>query len=67
MTLGLPLTNAIRALLTIPVAVGLAALSFYCVERPFLRLKKRYAQKETAERNMVLPISQTPIPDPVLR
>jgi peptidoglycan/LPS O-acetylase OafA/YrhL len=59
--------NGIRVLLTIPLAFGLAGFSFYCVERPFLRMKKRYAQKETAESHMVLPISQTPIPDLVLR
>ena len=59
--------NGIRVLLTIPLAFGLAGFSFHCIERPFLRLKKRYARKETAERHLVLPISQTPIPDLVLR
>jgi len=59
--------NGIRVLLTIPLAFGFASFSFYCIERPFLRLKKRYARKETAERLILLPISQTAIPDLVLR
>lgn len=42
-TLWIPVPNAARVLLSIPIAFGIAACSFYFVERPFLRLKSRYS------------------------
>jgi len=42
LTLRLHAPNAIRALLSLPLAIGLAAFSYYVAERPFLKLKSRF-------------------------
>lgn len=42
-TLGLRFGNAIKLLVALSVLFGIAVASFYCVERPFLRLKSRFA------------------------
>jgi peptidoglycan/LPS O-acetylase OafA/YrhL len=39
--------NGIRAALALPIAIALAAISFFCVERPFLKLKKHFAAVST--------------------
>jgi len=42
LTLRIPVSNWIRVALSIPIAFGIAACSFYLVEKPFLKLKSRY-------------------------
>lgn len=50
-TLWIPVPNAARVLLSIPIAFGIAACSFYPVEKPFLRLKSRYSGNPTPDAN----------------
>ena len=42
-TLRVPVSNALRVALATLISVGVAACSFYLIERPFLKLKSRYA------------------------
>jgi len=44
-TLGLAVGNAIKLGLSLLALFGIAAISFYCVELPFLRLKSRFASR----------------------
>jgi peptidoglycan/LPS O-acetylase OafA/YrhL len=44
----LPGSLGVKALLGVGLSVALAALSFYLVERPFLRLKKRFTPTRRA-------------------
>ena len=41
-TLGLSVGNLTKLLLSLSALFGIAAASFYCIERPFLNLKKRF-------------------------
>lgn len=43
LTLRLPVANAVRVAISIPISFGMCACSYYMIEKPFLRLKSRYA------------------------
>ena len=47
-TLGVPVGNAMKFVLSLAGLFGIAATSFYCIERPFLRLKKGFASSVQA-------------------
>ena len=46
LTLRIPVSNSVRVALAIPIALGIAACSYYLVEKPFLKLKARYASDQ---------------------
>ena len=48
MTLQLPVSNAVRVALSVPIALAIVACSYYLIEKPFLKLKSRYASAPTS-------------------
>lgn len=45
-TLRMPFSNAVRVALSIPISFGMAACSYYLIEKPFLKLKTRFASNK---------------------
>ena len=41
-TLQMPMPNYVRVAVSIPLSLGVAACSYYLIEKPFLKLKSRY-------------------------
>jgi peptidoglycan/LPS O-acetylase OafA/YrhL len=63
LTLRIPVSNPIRVAIAIPIALGIATSSYYLIEKPFLKLKSRYAAEhgKVAAPRLSL-VSSPPVP-----
>lgn len=48
LTLRMPFSNAVRVAVSIPISFGMAACSYYLIEKPFLKLKTRYTSNKAS-------------------